>query len=129
MVEARIMRLPGYVPVRGAGSDGASEGSGFLWRLGDALELFEDQGDVLADTHDEDQVTTGAQQGREPAAQPDHLARLRHKAVGPFYSVWPCNPWMVHLHPISSMDVSVHADWFNCTKPFCYSILGATSPA
>ena len=102
MVEARIMRLPGYAPVRGPGSDGASEGSGFLWRLGGALELFEDQGDVLAAADDDVdvQVSAGAQQGREPAAHSD-LARLRHKAVGALCNLGPCNPWM----PTSTLTV------------------------
>ena len=85
MVEARIMRLPGYVPVRGAGSDGASDGggSGFLWRLGDAFELFEDQGDVLAAAGDEamQQGGSGAGQGGEPATAPSALTRLSHKTV------------------------------------------------
>ncbi len=49
MVEARIRRLPGYVPKRGldaACDDSRSEAgsSAFLWRLGDAFELFDDQG-------------------------------------------------------------------------------------
>lgn len=48
MVEARIRRLPGYVPKRSldACDDGRSEAgsSAFLWRLGDAFELWDDQG-------------------------------------------------------------------------------------
>ncbi|BDA43970.1 hypothetical protein COCOBI_05-1540 [Coccomyxa sp. Obi] len=50
MVEARIRRLPGYVPARSADfDDAASDGghSAFLWRLGDAFELWEDQGEVM----------------------------------------------------------------------------------
>lgn len=52
MVEARIRRLPGYMPARSADfDDAASEGghSAFLWRLGDAFDLWEDQGDLVED--------------------------------------------------------------------------------
>ncbi len=48
MVEARIRRLPGYAPMPDF-DDGASEGGAFLWRLGDAFELWDDQGDALED--------------------------------------------------------------------------------
>ncbi len=50
MVEARIRRLPGYVPKRGLdgccddGSRSEAGSSAFLWRLGDAFELWDDQG-------------------------------------------------------------------------------------
>ena len=56
MVEARIRHLPGYVPARSADfDDAASEGgrSAFLWRLGDAFELWEDQGDVMQEDRED----------------------------------------------------------------------------
>ena len=48
MVEARVRRLPGYTPMPEY-DDGASEGGAFLWRLGDAFELWDEQGDALED--------------------------------------------------------------------------------
>ena len=48
MVEARVRRLPGYMPMPEY-DDGASEGGAFLWRLGDAFELWDEQGDALED--------------------------------------------------------------------------------
>ncbi len=53
MVEARIRRLPGYVPARSADFDDATSEGGhsvFLWRLGDAFDLWEEQGDLVDDT-------------------------------------------------------------------------------
>ena len=62
MVEARIRRLPGYAPMLDF-DDGASEGGAFLWRLGDAFELWDDQGDALAAEEDE----LGCQPDEAPA--------------------------------------------------------------
>jgi hypothetical protein len=61
MVEARVRRLPGYAPMPEY-DDGASEGA-FLWRLGDAFELWDEQGDAL----EEDELQRELQSESESA--------------------------------------------------------------
>lgn len=78
MVEARIRRLPGYIPARSPDFDDCmSEGghSTFLWRLGDAFELWEDQGDVVQeDAGDLDPLSTAAAAApRSPTADASSL--------------------------------------------------------
>ena len=68
MVEARIRRLPGYAPMPDF-DDGASEGGAFLWRLGDAFELWDDQGDALEDEE--------AERGCQPAEAPAEVRAAR----------------------------------------------------
>ncbi len=58
MVEARVRKLPGYLPMPEY-DDGASDGGAFLWRLGDAFDLWDNQGDAL----EEDEIGRSASLG------------------------------------------------------------------
>jgi len=62
MVEARVRKLPGYLPMPEY-DDGASDGGAFLWRLGDAFDLWDNQGDAL----EEDEIGQECQPGVQPA--------------------------------------------------------------
>ncbi len=66
MVEARVRRLPGYTPMPDH-DDGMSEAGAFLWRLGDAFELWDEQGDAL----EEDEMRQECQPGVAPAGPPE----------------------------------------------------------
>ena len=63
MVEARVRRLPGYTPMPDH-DDGMSEAGAFLWRLGDAFELWDEQGDAL---EEEEEMRQECQPGAAPA--------------------------------------------------------------
>ena len=71
MVEARVRRLPGYTPMP-EHDDGMSEAGAFLWRLGDAFELWDEQGDAL----EEDEMRQACQPGAQ-AAGPLEVRVLR----------------------------------------------------
>lgn len=60
MVEARVRRLPGYTPMP-EHDDGMSEAGAFLWRLGDAFELWDEQGDALEEEEMRQECQPGAQ--------------------------------------------------------------------
>ena len=66
MVEARVRRLPGYMPMPDH-DDGMSEAGAFLWRLGDAFELWDEQGDAL----EEEEMRQECQPGVAPAGPPE----------------------------------------------------------
>ena len=66
MVEARVRRLPGYIPMPDH-DDGVSEAGAFLWRLGDAFELWDEQGDAL----EEDEMRQECQPDAQPAGPPE----------------------------------------------------------
>lgn len=109
MVEARIRRLPGYAPMPDEYDDGASESGAFLWRLGDAFELWDDQGDALEEEEEE------VRQGCRPEAQPASSSE-----VGPLCRKAPSSvlTWTVLCSCQRSASVGCK----------CQSCLGARSP-
>ncbi len=83
MVEARVRRLPGYSPMPDY-DDGASEAGAFLWRLGDAFELWDEQGDAL----EEEEMRQECQPDAQPAGAPEvRVFSLRALTL--------CNLWLM----------------------------------